>query len=157
MPIHEQAMLALRGVRAGADVAAQVGDLTEHEAGEVEAAAISAGGRVMAEGVNAGTVGVARHTQVPGVAEVGAKLELVVASEFRYVSDPLELAFTLDQWAVATRNTQAVAEVRSGAYSISNSPKPEVKLSPKFAFGMPKAVIAALPASGLLVSGLYWK
>src|ERR1700722_12997621 len=41
--------------------------------------------------------------------------------------------------------------------SISNSPKPEVKLSPRLALGMPKAVIAATPASGLLVSGLYWK
>src|ERR1700727_1544578 len=41
--------------------------------------------------------------------------------------------------------------------SMSNSPSPEVKLSPRFACGIPKAVIAATPASGLLVSGLYWK
>ena len=40
---------------------------------------------------------------------------------------------------------------------MSNSPRPEVKLSPMFALGMPKFVIAATPESGLLVIGLYWK
>src|SRR5437868_831709 len=41
--------------------------------------------------------------------------------------------------------------------SMSNSPNPEVKLSPRFAFGMPKFVIALVPASGLSVTGLYLK
>ena len=43
------------------------------------------------------------------------------------------------------------------ASTMSNSPNPEVKLSPKFALGMPKEVIGVVPPSGLFVTGLYLK
>src|SRR5579872_2272863 len=39
--------------------------------------------------------------------------------------------------------------------TMSNSPRPDVKLSPMFALGIPKFVIAVVPASGLFVIGLY--
>ena len=74
------------------------------------------------------------------------------------VAHKLVLPFTLDQRTVAARDPKAISEIRcSRSVDISNSPRPEVKLSPMFALGIPKFVIAVLPASGLFVSGLYWK
>src|SRR5581483_10308489 len=39
----------------------------------------------------------------------------------------------------------------------SNSPQPDVNLSPKFAFGIPTSVMGGFPSSGLCVIGLYLK
>ena len=65
----------------------------------------------MAERINTGTVGIARHPQILRVTNIRAKLDLVIALHLGDIAHALELLFTLDQRAVAATDTQPVAEI----------------------------------------------
>ena len=162
LAVIEHSMLPLGSIGTGADVAAQLGNVAQQERREIKAAVATVRGRWLIEGVDAGSVGVARHAQVLRVPNVRTELELVVAFHLRHVGDPLELLLAFDQGTIATRDAQVRRQsstirgrIASAGITMSNSPNPDVKLSPMLALGMPKFVIARTPASGLFVTGLY--
>ncbi len=61
---------------------------------------------------HASAVGIARHSQVAGAADVGAELEGVVAPQLRPVGDTLVLVFVFNEWAVAAANVETFSKIR---------------------------------------------
>ena len=83
-----------------------IGDRSEEERGESEATPRWTDGAVLRKGQFAGSVGVARHTQIVGPADVQTGLDVVPAERLGEVTDQLPLRLVLIEGTVAAVDAQ---------------------------------------------------
>src|SRR5581483_448240 len=126
LTVIEHAMLAVGRVCARAHVAVYASGIPKQETSKCQPARTSIRGDAVSEVVNSRAVRVAGNTQVFGITNVGAELELMITVNLCPVGDKLELLLTLNQRTIAARNTQSIAERRPLAVVVPV----EVKLAP---------------------------
>src|SRR5579859_2593440 len=112
LDVGEDAILRFLGVDRRAYIAAEAGDVAEQEGCQPDTAACARILCVFAtEGQLAGAVGVAGYTQIPGVSQIDAELDAVIANDLGPVVGDLVLILGLDQGAIASVYAQAGTEV----------------------------------------------
>src|SRR5262249_33090048 len=111
LPVIKMSPLALASVGVGADVTAKTGYITQQESRQAKSSTVHACASAIVEGQFTRAMGVARHPQIIGAADVGAELERVIADEFRCIADKLQLVLVLIERAVASVDAQTGTEI----------------------------------------------
>ena len=104
-------------VTGGADEALERVDIAEKERGQAQAVGSVVAGVILVEVQDAGSTGVAGNAKVGGIANVGAKLDGVIALGAGPVVYKLDLTFSFDEGAVAAADIQPVS--KSGESAVS--------------------------------------